>query len=215
MKVIALGSGPGMTEINNWNVENTKVVAFNNVWKGTDKWNYLIVAGDYPERNYCKRKLIRSFAKQGIEKKFYCHKGEMGIKETYLIADNKSPDSSEEEYLKSLVKLGVPGYFTISYWILTWLKPTHVAFLGFDMDYTPDESGSTAFYGKGYDIQTRGMPDYIYQMHQFYNGNPDYMIPLFDRLDENKKDCKFYNLSTNPKSKLPWSKISIENFLNL
>ena len=49
-KVLAVGSAPNMTLVNDWDTSDCRVVGINNIWKGTDKWDHLIVAGDYPEK---------------------------------------------------------------------------------------------------------------------------------------------------------------------
>jgi hypothetical protein len=210
MKVICLGSGPNMTRVNDINTNGITVIAANNVWKGTEKWKYLLLAGDYPE----KEKIIKE-KHRPPNKMVYTQRGEKSIREAYLGMDKQPIKCGSELYQKTAIKLGLPFYFTVTYWTLYYLKPTHIAFLGFDMDYTPLEDGSTAFYGLGYDMQKRGIPDPFYQMREVYNNDPNFMTPLFQGIKERQGKTKLFNLSDNPNSVLPWDRIDIEKFRRL
>jgi hypothetical protein len=210
MKVICLGSGPNMTKINDMDTSGLTIVAANNVWKGTDKWNYLLLAGDYPE----KEKIIKE-RHRPPSKMVYTQRGEKSIREAYLGMDGLPANSNGEVYKKTAIKLGIPFYFTVVYWTLYYLKLTHIAFLGFDMDYTPQKDGATAFYGLGYDMQKRGIPDPFFQMREVYNNDPNFMIPLFDGIEKRRGKTNLYNLSDNPNSTLPWNRIGIDEFRSL
>lgn len=214
-KVIALGSGPNLKIINNFDTSGIRIVGTNNVWKGTDKWDHMIVAGDYPERKYIKKKLIPIFKKKGIIKTRHAHKGKDSICDAILAYDNKSKNSTKDQFNESAHYLGFPMYFAVTYWCLHFLKPDYLGFLGFDMDYTPSSNGSTAFYGVGHDIKTRGVPDPLYVMKKYYNNDPNYMQPLFQRLKSRLGKTKLLNLSDNPNSRLPWAHITLEGFKNL
>lgn len=201
MKVICLGSGPNMTLINEWDTKDVPIVAVNNVWKGTDKWDYLIHAGDYPDRRVIKKnKSTQEIHTYGTSKSY-----------THSYAS-----MAEMPYQHAKIFLGLPMYFTCAYWTMHYLKPTSVAFLGFDMNYDPEEDGSTAFYGVGHDIKNRGIPDPFYQFQKEYSDLIDPMKTLMGRLDNirTKHKVKFYNLSERANSHLPWPKISIKDFMN-
>jgi len=200
MKVICVGSGPNMVNINNWDTKSVTIVGVNNVWKGTDKWDHLIHAGDYP----FKKDILKKRPNQEIHSK----DGIRGYKRSYVRMANM-------EWSDARIFLGLPIYFTSTYWALFYLKPTHIGFIGFDMNYTPQKDGSTAFYGVGYDIQKRGMPDPLYQFRNVeeYKNNPDILKTLFDRLNERKGNTKLVNLSDDPDSVLPWDKMSFEDFM--
>jgi hypothetical protein len=210
MKVVCLGSGPNMVKINDMNTEGLTIVAGNNVWKGTDKWNYLLLAGDYPDRE----KIIKKYHNPP-NKMVYTHRGEKSIREAYLGMDKQPLKSGREVYDRTAVKLGIPFYFTVTYWTLYYLKPTHIAFLGFDMDYTPQKDGATAFYGLGYDMQKRGIPDPFFQMREVYNNDENFMVSLFQGIEERKGNTKLFNLSDNENSRLPWEKTTMDDFRNL
>jgi len=108
--------------------------------------------------------------------------------------------------------LGLPIYFSSAHWTLHYLKPKYLGFIGFDMNYKPTEDGSTAFYGTGYDIKNRGMPDYMYQVINVYNNNQNIMTTFFERLSQRAGGTKLFNLSDDPESMLPWERITFEDF---
>lgn len=206
MKVICVGSGPGGVDIiNSTDTSNAKIVGVNNVWKGTEKWDYLIYAGDYPFKNEITKKPNQTLVTVN---------GPMNYKESYIAGAGMPWEEAR-------LHCGLPIYFTATYWAMHYLKPTEIAFAGFDMDYTPQENGATAFYGVGYDIQTRGVPDPLYQ----FRNNPTYKrmaaqgidvyALLIDRLKQKTSSigCQLFNLSDNPKTMLPWEHKSITEFL--
>lgn len=198
MKVINVGSGPNMININKWDTTGITIVGANNVWKGTDKWDHLICAGDYPEIHNVK-----------VNRNQQVHSRNMGksFKDSY--AGMANMPFHEARYF-----LGLPMYFGAAYWSLYWLKPKHLGFIGFDMNYKPKEDGSTTFYGVGHDIKTRGIPDPLYQLKEIYK-DENMMDILFSRLEERKVNCKLWNLSDEPESLLPWERITFEEFRSL
>lgn len=205
MKVILLGSGKNMVKINDWDTSSIdKIVGVNNVWKGTDKWNILIHAGDYPYKNLIPRS----------GKEVYSVDTEKSYRHSY-IEMTAAGGNQKLPWHKARIHLGLPIYFTVTYWTLYYLKPTHIGFLGFDMNYTPDSDGATTFYGKGYDMQTRGVPDPLFQFRKFYRDLKDPMGTLMDRLDDRRGSTQLYNLSDDPESVLKWDKISFSDFRKL
>ena len=198
MKVICMGSGKNMVQVNDWDTEGIKICGVNNTWRGTDKWDVLLHAGDYPFRN----QITRTREGQMIVSR----EGEKGFKKSYV---GMSPNMVWEE---ARIHLGLPIYFTLTYWALYHLKPTHI---GFDMNYTPGPEGETTFYGKGYDMQKRGIPDPLFQFRTVpeYKKHGDAMFGiLLDRLKKYKGDCKLVNLSDDPTSILPWEQVTFEEF---
>ena len=201
MKVICMGSGKNMVQVNDWDTEGIKICGVNNTWRGTDKWDVLLHAGDYPFRN----QITRTREGQMIVSR----EGEKGFKKSYV---GMSPNMVWDE---ARIHLGLPIYFTITYWALYHLKPTHIGFIGFDMNYTPGPEGETTFYGKGYDMQKRGIPDPLFQFRTVpeYKKHGDAMFGiLLDRLKKYKGDCKLVNLSDDPTSILPWEQVTFEEF---
>jgi hypothetical protein len=214
-KVLAVGSGPNMTLVNDWDTSDCRVVGINNIWKGTDKWDHLIVAGDYPERKKIKKEIVPNFNNKGLHKTWHSTKGTQRIQEAMLAMDDKPIDSKPSEFDRSCIKLGVPAIFTVTYWCLHFLKPKFIGYIGFDMDYTPKKDGATAFYGVGYDIKTNGIPDPILQMKKYYNGDENFMTPLFKQIQTKAPATQFFNLSDNKNTRLPWQQIGIEEFKKL
>ena len=202
MKVICVGSGPNMVNINDWDTKGITIVGVNNVWRGTDKWDHLIHSGDYPYKN--------DIVKKSPNQEIHSIGGMRGYQRSYT-------RMADMEWSRARIFLGLPIYFTATYWVLHYLKPTHIGFIGFDMNYTPKEDGSTAFYGVGYDMQKRGMPDPLYQFRNVkeYKDDPNIINTLFNRLDERKRDTMLLNLSDDPSSVLPWDKLSFDEFTRM
>lgn len=204
-KVICLGSGKNMTQINDMQTRGVTVCGVNNVWRGTDKWDVLLHAGDYPHKN----EITRTRGEQEVVSR----EGARGFKKSYV-------EMAEMPWEKARIHLGLPIYFTITYWAMYHLEAKHIAFLGFDMNYTPGPEGETTFYGKGYDMKTRGIPDPLWQFRNVpeYKKHGDAMMGiLLDRLraKAKEKNVQLYNLSDDPKSLLPWDRINMRDFKNL
>jgi len=199
-KVVCVGSGPkGVDYVNNIpNLDNIDVVGVNNVWKGTDRWTSLIYAGDY----YDKDKIV---VKDPKKQKLYTRSS---FQKSYIWGANNM------HWEKARIYCGLPIYFTTMYWTLYYLQPKLIGCIGFDMDYTPQSDGSTSFYGLGYDMQTRGEPDPLYQFRHHYKDLKDPMGTLLERLQNkaNQVGCKIVNLSDNPKTQLKWEYNSWEQF---
>lgn len=198
-KVICIGSGSNMTLINQWDTDGMVVVGVNNTWRGTDKWDHMIHPLDYPHKN----KITKTRNQQQI----HSREGDKGFKKSYM-------GISKMPWQQARIYLGLPIYFTSTYWALWHLKPSYIGYIGFDMNYTPKEDGSTTFYGVGHDMKTRGVPDPLYQFRTVpeYKNDPDPFNTLLNRLDEYRGSTELYNLSDDPDSLLPWKKISFEQF---
>lgn len=140
MKVINVGSGMNMVHLNEWDTNGLTVVGVNNVWRSTDKWDHLIYAGDYPYVNEIKKNGRQQLHSRTQGKGFYTSYEKM----------TKMPFNEARVYLGMLM------YFGAAYWSLYYMKPKHLGFIGFDMNYTPNDEGHTTHYGVGHDIKTRG-----------------------------------------------------------
>jgi hypothetical protein len=202
LKVIAAGSGPSLVQINDWHTDKVTVVGVNNVWRVTTKWDHLIHAGDYPQDL---RKQL--YMKKRAYQKVHSREGNLGFKASYC-------GMSKMPWEKARIYLGLPIYFGTMYWILHHLKPTHIGCIGFDMNYTPQPDGSTAAYGVGYDMQTRGIPDPLWQFKNVpeYIAMADPYKTLMDRLIALKGDTQIVNLSNDPKTMLPWDHVPFSEF---
>lgn len=198
-----MGSGKNMTNINDWDTTGIKVCGVNNTWRGTDKWDVLLHAGDYPYK--------KDITKTRPEQKIVSREGVDGFKKSYV-------GMAGMPWERARIHLGLPIYFTLTYWALYHLRPTHIAFIGFDMNYTPGPEGETTFYGQGYDMKTRGIPDPLYQFRVIpeYKKHGDAMFGiLLDRLKERLGNTQLWNLSDDPTSVLPWEQITINKFKEL
>lgn len=204
-KVICIGSGKNAVNINDWNTDGITICGVNNTWKASDKIDYLIHSGDYPFKKDIK-------IKEGAKR--FSVDGDTGYRKSY-VEMTAAGGNKKLPWQQARIHLGLPIYFTLSYWALYYLKPKHMAFLGFDMNYTPGPNGETTFYGKGYDMQKRGEPDPLFQFKRHYKNLENPMKTLLERLDIRRENTQFYNLSTDPDTVLPWNKISIEEFKNL
>jgi hypothetical protein len=211
MKCILLGSGPEMTRINDVNIEDPdiRIIGLNNVWKGTDKWNYLISPADYPHK--------------GELRKRYHHKRrefESGEQIYYFEHSTKGYRNAMKHYSHSnswhetCLELGYTSYFGLMYWTIYYLQPDEIGCLGLNHNFTPDKDGATTFYGPGYDMQTRGTPDLVHQINTHCNGDWTYVDKWFKNLENHLGETKCYNLSNEDKSILPWQRKDLESFIN-
>ena len=207
-KVICLGSAPNMTLINSWDTSDIGIIGCNNVWKGTDKWDILISPGDYPEKKFLKNKYNEQNCKQNNNKIYYPEKSEKSFRTAMM-------HFSKKGWHESAMYLGPATYFALMYWSMYYVKPKYIGCLGLDMIYEPNNLGETHFYGKGYDMQVRGMPDLHYQIYKHFDGDFSVIDSFFERLDKLKGSTKIFNLSDNEKTILPWEHISIEEFQKL
>ncbi len=123
MIVLILGSGPNVTQAQNWpRAPFDTVVAINNAWRVRPDWDYLVHPSDFaPER----MPDTLNDTQQII------------TAETYVPAQNA---------LGGFVYGGGTMAFTASYWALHALRPTVLAYLGCDMTY---DAPQTHFYGTG------------------------------------------------------------------
>jgi hypothetical protein len=205
-KVICMGSGKNMVLVNEWDTEGITICGVNNTWRGTDKWDVLLHAGDYPYKQEVRK------AKSRPEQEIVSREGDRGFKNSYVAM---SPNMRWEE---ARIHLGLPIYFTMTYWALHYLKPDALGFIGFDMNYTPGPEGETTFYGKGFDMQKRGVPDPLYQFRTVpeYKAHGDAMMGiLMDRLQRRAYRVNMVNLSDDPTSILPWKQMSFDEFKEL
>lgn len=199
-----MGSGKNMIQVNDWDTNDITICGVNNTWRGTDKWDVLLHAGDYPY----KREVHE--ARKRPEQRIVSREGADGFKKSYV-------GMAGMPWEKARIHLGLPIYFTLTYWALWHLKPDVIGFIGFDMNYNPGPNGETTFYGQGYDMKTRGIPDPLFQFRTVpeYKKHGDAMFGiLLDRLRERKGNTKLFNLSDDPTSVLPWEKLTFEEFKN-
>lgn len=184
MKVLILASGKTATQIKEIDTSNFTVIAVNNAWKATDKWNYWIHAMDY--------------------------KGNR----PESVRGNQTVVKSAEKVLSNYGGVYHCGYsitLCASYWALHTLKPSEIYYLGCDMNYEPDKHGSTHFYGVGYDIGRRGVsdPDAMAKRWKDPEQTEDeYIQQIYLRFKQTaeEKGCTVWNASRidETKTRLPY-----------
>lgn len=189
--MLILASGLSANEINDYRYEENDwiIVAVNNGWLATDDWSYLIQSKDF--------------------------KGNEPDPE-----DLREDQFVTKDYSKVVRKFGGQdkvGWsitLTASYYALDLLEPDVIGFLGADMNYTPNEKGSTHIYGVGNDIKIRGIPDPDKMVQHWGKGDPNFLKDTYMRFyDEAEKlNCKVYNLSTVEDTRLPYPKASPRDF---
>ena len=124
MNILVIGSAPDAIQVKNWELSVfDKVIAINNAWQLTDKWDQLIFPHDFPNKN----KPATLLAHQTIV-----------TEEQFVPTQN---------FFGGFVYAGATMAFTAGYWSLATYKPSKICFLGCNMHYS--ESGATHFYGMG------------------------------------------------------------------
>ena len=124
MNILVIGSAPDAVQVKNWELSVfDQVIAINNAWQITDKWNQLIFPYDFPNEN----KPATVLAHQTIV-----------TEEQFVLAQN---------FFGGFVYAGATMAFTAGYWSLATYKPSKICFLGCNMHYS--QSGATHFYGTG------------------------------------------------------------------
>lgn len=190
-KVLVLASGFSANQIKEYNYKANGwiIVSVNNGWLAAPQlWDYWIRANDYKGAEPKERQLLTG---QEIVK----------------------------AYGPSLKKFGgqkACGYsiaLNAGYWCLDYLKPDVVAFLGADMNYTPNEKGHTHIYGKGNDIKKKGIPDPDRMVKVHGDGKPNFLERLYKRFEteSNKVGCKVYNVSHTIETRLPYQRTDPKN----
>ena len=191
-KVLLVASGMSATQYQDYDYKGNgwTVVAINNGWTAVrGDWDYWVRPGDY--------------------------KGEKPSDN-----DRSHGGVTVERYSPQLNNYGgqkACGYsitLNAAYWTLAELRPDVIAFLGADMNYTPDDKGNTHIYGKGYDIKTKGVADPD-RMAEMYKGQrkgaenetaEEYLQYIYNRLatTAEKAGCKVYNVSQGCDTRLPY-----------
>ena len=186
-KVLLVASGFSARQYSeyDWKGNGWTIVAINNGWQAVrGDWNWWIRPGDYKG----KRPEGNELCGETISR--------------YTTEVNKFGGQNECGYSITL---------TAGYWSLANIKPGVLAYLGADMNYTPDKEGNTHIYGKGYDIQKNGKSDPD-RMAQKYKGNKteeEYLNYIYKRLEEKamEKNCVVYNVSHTIDTRLPWKRV--------
>jgi hypothetical protein len=193
VKVLMIGSGLSAEMVNDYRYkENDWIICtVNNAFRVTPQWKYAFFSKDY-------QKGKRPYPQEGK-----------------IIVDGEQIVFASSQW-GGLLRTGLSVTIQSSYWVLKNLKPHVMGYLGSDMNYKKDKRGWTTFYGLGADIKFNGIsdPDRMAQLHG--GGNPNYIHDVYKLLEENaaKQGCKLYNFSDDPKTRLPFPKITAEEIDN-
>jgi hypothetical protein len=130
-----------------------------------------------------------------------------------LVPENVDTLPFVRDYAETLANYGGHrecGYtitLAAGYNALWKLKPSVIAFLGCDMNYTPDANGHTHIYGVGLDIKENNIPDPERMVTKHGKGDPDYLNNIYKRFETyaEKQLCKVFNFSTDSTTKLPYT----------
>lgn len=185
MKVLLIASGKTATQINKIDTSQfDKIVVVNNAWQVTDKWNYWVHPNDYKGKSPVLRE------------------GDPRVVSNY------------SKVLNSYGGHKACGYSIVlcaSYWVLSKLSPSEIYYLGCDMNYEPSKDGSTAFYGTGFDIASRGVSDpdaMAKKWKQDGMEDDDYIKQIYLRFKHiaEEQGCQVWNASRidETKTRLPY-----------
>lgn len=187
MKVIIAGSGHNVKDINNWDLTGHILVTVNNAWRADSRWTYAVCAEDLPSQDW--PKVTRE------EQVFVSLKkpGNMGFKKAV-------------EHYGGFAECGYLTVLAASYWVLYYLKPSLVGYIGCDMNYTKNSEGHTAFYGVGKDFQRFGISDVDNYLKKTYNGDEEKLKAHFSRFKHHARleKCAVVNYSSSEHSRLPY-----------
>lgn len=190
-KILILASGLSAKQFHDYPYKENNWIIFtvNHGWMTTPLWDYNIIPSDYKGKRPCvetNQKIIK--------------------RDEYVpILNNKYGGEQA---------CGLSITLSAAYYSLGTLEPKIIGFLGCDMNYKPDANGWTTIYGLGNDIKKDGIsdPDKMVQF-QLKHGckDPDYLFNIYKRFEKfaNKQECKVFNFSNDPETRLPYKQIDI------
>lgn len=195
--VLIIGSGKNAVEADRFNLPNTKYIAVNHAWKATTRWDYWLHSGDFKGEKF---------------------DGELGDNRKIISASKPAGNTGYNEACKQHGGVRETGYsimLNASYWVMEFLSPKRIGFIGADMNYQTGPEGETAFYGVGVDIQRNKVPDPDRMAEKYGKDDPaEYLRKIYMRFYDiaQQKEIEVYNLSNDPSSRLPYPKIDWREF---
>jgi hypothetical protein len=188
VKVLILSSGLSAKQVVEYPYRQNgwTIVAVNNGWMACNEWDAWYRAGDY----------VGAFPDP------------RDIDGRPCIENNRVRMNE----FGNIVERGRNITLQAAYWALRH-KPKVIAFLGADMNYTPNENGDTHIYGVGYDIQRNGISDPDRLINLDGNGDPLHLRRIFLRFETiaYERGCRVYNLSHTIETRLPYERVKPEN----
>lgn len=176
--VLLIGSAPDASIVKKWNLSSfSSCVVINNAWQLTKDWNYLIHPEDFPAK-HLPSKLV-SNKKIITARQFVPQQNSFG----------------------GVIYAGGTMAFTAGYWVLGFLKPDVIAYLGCDMIYS--KKTGNHFYGKGQADPLR--PDITLQSLEAKSARLMAIAKM--------NNCTVINLSKLRKSRLLFPRITITQLL--
>ena len=180
-KVLMVGSGQSATQSKDYDYESNQwlIIGVNHGWQAAPYWNVVVHSNDCPRDQLPKEtpdKIV-----------------------TYQYGEALSDFGGQQACGYSIM-------LNASYWVLKWLEPRVIAYLGADMNYIPDKDGKTHFYGIGTDIQS-GMSDPDRMTMTYGQNDPEYLTGLYRRFEDvanKQRNCTVYNFSDDARSRLPY-----------
>ena len=196
-KVLIVGSGRSATKIKDWSLDGWSLVTINHAYQIRDDWEIAIYAGDFLAS---KRPKVNKEKGQWIASS---RDGPQLDSEVITKEDKRSYDNACKIYGKKATTM----FFNASYWVLHFMQPKVIGYIGCDMNYTPSSNGDTHFYGIGEDIQRRKIPDPDKMIKTMYKNTPNAMETLMKELemDAEKQNAQLVNFSEE-ESRLPFPK---------
>lgn len=184
-KVLMIGSGHSATEVDKHDYRGNGwvIVGVNHGWRATPKWQIVVHADECRD--------VPPAADNRIVTKDY--------------VENLS-------YFGGHAACGFSIMLNASYWVLRYLKPKAIGYLGADMMYEPDNEGKTHFYGVGIDIKESGISDPDRMVKSYGKGDPDFLFRIYRRFEDvaEENGCKVFNLSSLSETRLPYYHASPE-----
>lgn len=195
-KVLIVGSGKTATDIKDWDLSGWSLVTINHAYQIRDDWEFAGYAGDFPKDK----------RPQPTDKKWtFSHKDGPMLPTECL---DKEYKRSYETALSQYGKKHTTMFFNASYWVLWFLRPKVIGYMGCDMNYDAVDGVKTHFYGQGVDMLKRGIPDPLKMINTQYKGDESVLQILFNefKTDCEKANCTVVNFSKET-GRLPYQKV--------
>lgn len=192
-KVLIVGSGKTAPQIKDWNLAGWSLVTMNNAHMVRPDWEFAGFSPDLPKE----RQPVDNVPFQYT---FSALTGPKGNDERLPSTGQRGFEFALRHYNKQHLDT---TFFGITYWVLRFLQPRIVGFMGCDMNYDL-VNDSTHFYGMGLDTGNNQPPD---PLRFFKAAGLDPAKCLIElQNDANKQGCELVNFSKEL-SRLPYNHI--------
>lgn len=151
-KVLIVGSGKTATRIRDWDLTGWCLVTINHAYQIRDDWDIAGYAGDFPKGKQPQAKMYN-----GKQQHTFSHYASSCISPHECL--DKEHHRNYSNALKFFGKTHGTMFFNTSYWVLVYLRPHTIGYIGCDMNYDAVDGNKTHFYGQGVDMEKRNEPD--------------------------------------------------------